>query len=301
MPDIKFLRDDPEAVAGGLNDLSERLSRLTPAERSSEGDGKGMSEKTPSAREDEQEDLLEQIIAQGLAKMNTPAREEAQEASAPNETPSAQERKAVEEAAPPAGRKNKPSAVLYLLILSGAACSMLLACFIQLRGSESTISDLRESQAELLDQIRELEDQNAALDEGLEFWEANYSELQGRYRETVQEANNLWDQNDNAQKELYAWRSFWTLEKFYQAGDYQSCAALLILLEQESQYTYRTPDGAQLWYEEIVRAVIDAGILDEKYYMHPNDYNDLLDAYFSNIVYGLAESGTTVVTRVTER
>ena len=32
---------------------------------------------------------------------------------------------------------------------------------------------------------------------------------------------------------------------------------------------------------EIVRAVIDSGILDEKYYAHPWEYNDLLEAYYA--------------------
>ena len=266
-----------------------------------------MSEKPQTVREDGQEDLLEQIITQGLEKMNAPTQATATAEVPPETAPSAPRQEPSGEAAHPASRRSQRSAVyLYLLVLFGAAFLMLLlAYFVQQRNSEDTISDLRDSmnlsRKELLDEIKDLEDQKDALSEELQRWKDgwkdDFAQWQKLYEEKVQEANDLWDQNSAAQEELYSWRSFWTLEKFYQAGDYQSCAALLILQEQ-GQYTYRTPDGAQLWYDEIVQAVIDAGILDEYYYVHPTDYSDLLDAYYSNVLYGLPESGITVVVRV---
>ena len=244
-----------------------------------------MSEKPQTVREDESEDLLEQIITQGLEKMNAPAQATAAEEAPKSETAPVPGQKDSAETAPSADRKNKRSAVyLYLLILFGAAFLMLLlAYFVQQRSNENTISDLRDSmnlsREELLDEISALEEKNTALSEEIDRLQADRQ----AYEEQVQEEVRLWGQNyTDVLDKLYGWSSFWELEQYYQAEDLQNCAAVLLLLELRDQSTYRTPDNAQERYTEIVRAVIDAGILDEDYHQHPDDYKDLLDAYFSD-------------------
>ena len=203
-----------------------------------------------------------------------------------DEPPPTPGQKDSENTAPPStGRKNRRSAVyFYLLILFGAAfLLLLLAYFVQQRSSENTISDLQESmnlsRKELLDEIKNLKEQNDALSKDLNTYHEGYSYWMERYEETRREANDLWDQNADAQQALYSWQSFWELERYYQAGDLENCAVLLILQEM-GQYSYRAPDTTR--QAEIVRAVIDAGILDKYYYTHTWQYNDLLDAYFSN-------------------
>ena len=249
-----------------------------------------MSEKPQTARGDE--DLLEQIITQGLEKVNAPAQAAAAEETPPEAAASAPEREGGGGSAPPTGRKTRQSAVyLYLLILFGAAFLMLLlAYFVQRRSSEDAISGLRDSmnlsRQELLDQIRELEEQNTELNERITEQRGELSNVyveraqwQRLYEEAALEAADFYDQVSAAQEALYSWDSFWTLEQFYQAEDLEGCAAILIV-QLQGQYTYRTPNGAEQRYEEIVRAVIGAGILDEDYVLHPEDYGEL---FFSSV------------------
>lgn len=235
-----------------------------------------MNEKPQEAR-DEQEDLLEQIITQGLDQMKAPAQATAVEEAPAEVTPSSPRQKEDGTASPPANGKNRRSSVyLYLLVLFGAAFLMLLlAYFIQQRSSEYAISDLRDSmnlsRTELLAEIRELEEANSALNERLSQWE--------RYGEESQKTIDLWNQEYTAAlEELYAWQSFWDLERYYQAGDHESCAAVLLLM---SQYGYRIPDGALGRYDEIVPALIDEGILAGDYSAHISDYDELIDAFLA--------------------
>ena len=97
-----------------------------------------MSEKPQNARADGQEDLLEQITAQGLEKITPPA-----QTAAEPETPSGKRK----DSTALTDRKTRRSGVyLYLLVLFGAAFLMLLlAYFIQRRNNENPTSDLRES------------------------------------------------------------------------------------------------------------------------------------------------------------
>ena len=241
-----------------------------------------MSEKPQTAR-DEQEDLLEQIIAQGLEKIKAPAQTAAAEPPPEAESP-APEPVNGGEAAPAANRKSRQSAVyLYLLILFGAAFLMLLlAYFVQQRSNESAISDLRDSMSlsrnELMVQIRELEDQNTTLSGDLDRLNGELTRLRQRYDEQVQDANFRQHQFEVAQAQLYAWDSFWMLEQFYQLENYEACGAVL-LMQALGQYSYSAPNGAERRQEEIVKAVITAGVLDEDYLLHPQDYQNLLNAY----------------------
>ena len=244
-----------------------------------------MSEKPQETRADAQEDLLEQIFAQGL-ETTAPAQTASAGEAPAGKTPPAPAR----EATPPAGRKNRCSAVyLYLLVLFGAAFLMLLlAYFIQRRSNEDTISDLRSSmnlsRQELLDQINALEEKNAALNEVIDRLNGEFAQLQEQYEEKEREAADLRDNYYFAKTELNSWASFWDLEQFYRAENLKGCAAVLLkqALSQHayngpSLYAYQTPDGMDRRYEEIVRAVVGAGILDWDYEQHLADYMELLN------------------------
>ena len=243
-----------------------------------------MSERPQAAREEEQEDLLERIITQGLDQMNAPGPAEAAAEVPGPDTPPAPKQEEAGKAASSANRRNRRTAVyLYLLILFGAAFLMLLlAYFVQQRSNESTISDLKDSmnlsREELLNEIRDLETENEALNEEIDHLNEDLTQWQERYEEKDGELTDLENLLYDTQEKVYSWESFWALERYYQAEDYESCAALLILLPQ-GQFSFRVPDAAQERYEEIVQAVIDAGILDEDYDRHPDRYNELLNDY----------------------
>ena len=249
-----------------------------------------MNGKSQEARED---DLLEQVFTQGLEKINSSAQMTVAGKAPPEETPSAPGQEGGGNDAPPADRKSRQSAVyLYLLILFGAAFLMLLlAYFVQQRSSEDAYNDLRESmnlsRQDLLAQISAgetriatLKEQNESLREQLDRMDGNLSQLQKRYDEQAQDANIFYEQLIAAQLQLREWESLWTLEQFYQAEDLKSCAAILLF----GMYANHTPAGTEQRYEEIVKAVIRAGILDEDYLLHPEDYSELLDDYLSSIV-----------------
>lgn len=237
-----------------------------------------MSEKPQGTPADVQEDLIEQIITQGLEKINAPAQTATEEAPG-SEAPTAP--KPDGEAAHPADRKKRPSAVyLYLLTLFGAAFLMLLlAYFVQRRSNESAINDLRNStnisQEELLARIRELEEKNEGLNIQL-------SILQQRYDAKERSANDIVNQlTHNSQEALYSWESFWLLESHYQAGDILICGVILFNQTQVfNNFTYSTPRAVQKRYDEIVRAVVDAGILDEDYKHHLEDYQWMQEVLF---------------------
>ena len=245
-----------------------------------------MSEKPQTAREDRQ-DLLEQIITRGLDKMNAPAQAAATEEAPPEAAPTAPgPENAGETVSPSAGRNRRSAVYLYLLVLFGAAFLMLLlAYFVQQRSSEDALSDLRNSmnlsRDGLLAEIKDLEEQNNALSEGLERWKDgwkdDFAQWQKLYEEKVQEVNDLWDQNNAAQEELSSWQSFWALEQCYQAGDYDSCAALLLL----EGFSYQIPESAHTRHDEIAQAIISQGLLDEGYETHVSDYQDLIDRYLA--------------------
>lgn len=257
-----------------------------------------MSERPQAARVDDQEDLFEQIITQELEKRKAPAQAAAAvEAPGSEPSPAPKPEDSVEAASPAGGKTKRSAAVyLYLLILFGAAFLMLLlAYFIQQRSSEDIISDLRESmnlsRQELLDEIRglesqiaALEDQNTALEgqndelrEVIDLWQNNSNRWQKQYKEKVEEADGLREQYFTAREVTNAWHFFWKLEQYYQAGDYKSCAALLLL----EGFSYQIPESARERHEEIVQAVIDAGILAEDYDVHVSDYEDLIDRYLA--------------------
>ena len=154
-----------------------------------------MSDKPQEARVSDQEDLLDQIITQGLDRIKTPSQTAAAEEPAAGGTLPDPVQKSSGNDAPRTGRERRSSAVyLYLLILFGAAFLMLLlAYFVQRRGSENTISDLQDSmnlsRQELLAEIRKLEEQNVALKDQL-------TELRMQNAVLEQQITELRSQND---------------------------------------------------------------------------------------------------------
>lgn len=230
-----------------------------------------MNEKRKEDRGGQPDDLIEQIITQGLeqikpplpeAEPSDPGPEEGAEAASP-----ASERKGGGEDAPPANRKNGGPAVwFYLTILFGAAFLItLLACFAQRRGSETAVSDLRDSmnlsQEELLAQISALEDRNTALEDQNAALREQSESQRREISERIYSFNALVVEHNAAQEGLYSWDFFWELERYYQAGDYERCAALLMISKDLNPYEYRTPDSARERYEEIVQTLIDAGVI----------------------------------------
>ena len=240
-----------------------------------------MSEKTQAAPESDQVDLIGQIINRGLEKIDAPTQTEPAEAAPGPQPPSDSKQKDDGAAPQAANRRNRPSAVyLYLLILFGAALLMLLlAYFVQRRNSENAYSDLQNStnssREELLAQIRELEEKNEELN-------VNLSILQQRYDAKERSANDIVNQlTHNSQEALYSWESFWQLESYYQSGNYLICGVILIRQTQVfNNFTYSTPRVVQKRYDEIVRAVVDEGILDEDYQQHLDDYRWMLEVMF---------------------
>ena len=234
-----------------------------------------MSERPQAACTDGQEDLLEQIFTQGLERIPAPPQAD----EGPDGTPSPAPKQGGERAAT---RKNRRSAVYrYLLVMFGAAFLMLLlAYFIQRRSNESAISDLRDSmnlsRKELLAEISALETQNTALNDEVDRLNKDLSRWKLDCEAVIKDRNDLFEQYIAAQNELYSWASFWMLENYYQLENLDACAAVLLMQEQ-GQYTYRAPDRTR--QAEIIQAVVDAGILDEHYAQHPEDYQDLLTAY----------------------
>ena len=238
-----------------------------------------MNEKTQAARESDQGDLLEQIFTQGLEKIKAPPQEH--DGQAAPEAEAVGRRKNERGEGLTARNIRKSSVYLYLLVMFGAAFLMLLlAYFIQQRSNENTISGLRDSmnlsRAELLEQIKDLEDRNTALHGELSAAYVERAQWQRLYEEAALEASSVSEQYETAQEELYSWASFWMLEYYYQLENYEACAAVLLMQEQ-GQYPYRAPDRVR--QAEIIQAVVDEDILDEEYAQHPEDYQDLLTAY----------------------
>ena len=242
-----------------------------------------MNGKPQEVREDKQEDLLEQIIAQGLDKMRATEQAATIEEAPAGETPPASQRDSGE-AAPPANKKSRRSAVyLYLLILFGAAFLMLLlAYFVQQRSNESTISDLRDSmnlsRQELLDEIRDLEGQLAESRDQYDKLEQQYNQLtefNNRLRGSLDEAT---DSRQEALYGLYLWEVFWDLEQYYQAKDYERCIAPIFVL-QTAQADWPPNEGVAARELEIFDQLILRGYLDRDYRSHLEDYADLISAY----------------------
>ena len=242
-----------------------------------------MSGKPQETQTDEQ-DLLEQIITQGLEKINAPAPAAAAGEAPADETPPAPGQEDSGGAMRPAKKNNRRSTVyLYLLILFGAAFLMLLlAYFVQRRSNESAISYLQDSmnlsREQLLDEIRELEAQNGELGEELDRLTGELSDLQERYGKKTHEADDLFDQYTLALARLSGWENFWALEQSYQAEDYEACVALILLADMSEYGCLPPSQEISERREEIIQALVDRGFLPEDRH-DISDYEDLINAY----------------------
>lgn len=181
-----------------------------------------MSDKSKHKPDGQEDDILEQVISQGLNKLNTPPEEEA--ASPTEQKP--------EEKTPPSETKNKRSSVyIYLLILFGAAFMMLLlAYFVQQRNSESTISDLRNSmnlsREEMMEEIEELEKDKETLNTTIEGLRANIIKQRDRIEELKKEADNYSQAIDRSYQEKYIANALCWLERFCAEENYLMAATI---------------------------------------------------------------------------
>ena len=256
-----------------------------------------MSERPKDSREEQPEDLLEQIITQGLDKLNAPAQAAGTD-DPPETAPSAPKAENGAGTARTADRKDKRTAVYFcLMLLFSAAFLMLLpAYFVQRRSSEAAISELRDSMnlsregllfeisanetritalneenKALRAQLDRLDEKNARLNRELTKWLPQYDTA------SPEAIDAFFDNYYAAQDELSAWSTFWELEQNYQAGNYESCAALLLM----EGFSCQIPESAAERHDEIVQAVVSQGLLDEIYYLHVSDYEDLISAYLN--------------------
>lgn len=247
-----------------------------------------MSEKPQETREG---DLLEQIFTQGLEKIKTPPQAAAEPPPEAESSGSGPERDG--KALSPAARESKGADVTYLLLILFCAAFFitLLAFFVQRSSHETALSDLQNSmdlsRQELLEQISaleeksaELEENNAAIREELSVAYADLARWRDRYEMQHAEMSTLSDEYQAELAERLSWETFWEMERYYQAGDLEACAALLILKDQRP-YVYRTPDIALERYDEIVQAAIGAGYLKGDFQQNPKDYWELLNSYLS--------------------
>lgn len=228
-----------------------------------------MSDKPRHNQDDVQEDLIEQIISQGLNRQKASPQEEAPA----DETPPAPEEKAKEKASSREKRNKRSSAYIYLLILFGAAFFMLLlAYFIQQRNSESAMSDLRNtmnlSREELMDQIKVLEKEkeqlNAAIQEGEIALE---QEKQQRITAEIL-AEEYFDEGSRRFLGLERATTLAWLERFCAEGDWLMAAAVVeaddfYFNEKNSDYARNWADGREAtpvqaaWYLALREEVFD--------------------------------------------
>ena len=123
---------------------------------------------------------------------------------------------------------------------------------------------------------------NAALGEELNHYKDESTQWRDYYHEKEKEADNLREQYYAARTSSNAWQAFWMLEQSYQSGDYESCAALLLLIAQRKYAYYSAPsDSERDLYVKVVQAVLDEGILAEDYLSHISDYEEMIDAYLA--------------------
>lgn len=212
-----------------------------------------MSDKPQLDRAEVQEDLVEQIISQGLEKMSAP-REPSGESPA-DEAPPAPEKKAEEKTHPSEKRNNRSAAYVYLLILFGAAFFMLLlAYFIQQRNSETTISDLKTtmnlSREELMDEIRALEEEKEQLNAAIQESESALKEekQQREIAEDLTEINSA--RAGRCFVELERVNTLVWLERFCTEGDWLMAAALVesddyFLNEKNRDYERNWAEGRE--------------------------------------------------------
>ena len=245
-----------------------------------------MNGKPQETLADGREDLLERIITQGLDQMKASERtQDKPEASETQAPPVLKQEEGDGKTSPAAGSMSKRSSVyLYLLILFGAAfLLLLLAYFVQQRSSENAISDLRDSMTlsrqELLDEIKDLEGQVEELQTEASDWASRYSQMKEQAEQYERQSTDLSAQYNDALSRLTGWEFFWAMEQSYQAEDYETCTAL-ILLESMSGSLLPSQKISER-REEITQALVDRGFLPENRRIQVSDYEELIERYLA--------------------
>lgn len=229
-----------------------------------------MSDKPQQTPSEEQNDILEQIIAQGLNKMDAPAQGEPSPQDVPSQEPSPTP-EGKQEGNPPTEKKNKRSSVyIYLLILFGAAFMMLLlAYFVQQRNSETTIRDLRNSmnlsREDLMAEINTLKEEKEKQESTIQAMEDAQKEAEARQKE-LEEENTYYSwmtessSLDREKGQMLAW-----LERFVREKDYLMAAVGIESYNQWYDWNWITPPvggqpplpGQQARYRELRQEVLD--------------------------------------------
>lgn len=242
-----------------------------------------------------QEDILDQIITQGLNKMDTPPEPPQEEASrqnppqgetAPEEAPAGQDGKT----ASPAQKRNKRSSVyIYLLILFGAAFMMLLlAYFVQQRSNASTIDELRSSmnlsREKLLEQIETLEKDKESLRKEISRNNDRANQAQTQYNEAVGEVETLQELFQQKAGQLTATVMLGYLERFCGEKDWLMAAILVeksdplfnehnkLFCNEESPYT--TPVQRARYLELRERVFDNAGCMVMEQFFSAEDQSE---------------------------
>ena len=231
-----------------------------------------MSEQPKDRREEQPEDLLEQIITQGLDKLNAPAQAAGTD-DPPEAAPSAPKAENGAETAHTADRKAKRTAVYFcLMLLFGAAFLMLLpAYFVQRRSSEAAISELRDS---MNLSREELAAENDELQQGLEVLEKQLQELQtqkARLEKQLADAKQAADdweamydsRTNDMQKEVNradALVNLWITDYLYRTGQYRDCAESLANFNEEKMTIL--PSESLDRALEICQGLTDRGLLN---------------------------------------
>lgn len=210
-----------------------------------------MSDKPQLDRSEVQEDLVEQIISQGLEKMTAP--QEPSGESSTDDGPPAPEEKSEEKTHPSEKENRRSSAYVYLLILFGAAFFMLLlAYFIQQRNSETTISDLKNtmnlSREELMDQIEALEAEKEQLNAAIQENEAALEEEKQQRLTAVELAEMYLDEGSRCFLELERTNTLAWLERFCAEGDWLMAAA--VVEADDFYFNEKNSDYARNWSQD---------------------------------------------------
>lgn len=173
---------------------------------------------------------------------------------------------------PPQGRQpdsKGKSVFLYLAILFASAFAMLLlAYFVQQRNNETAMGNLHS--------IDSLVENNQALRERSEELERQLEEQSAQMTQAAEDNLSLLRE---LQLQLTNWSQFWTLEQCYQAQHYESCAALFVKYYATASTHYTTPKEAVAQEQRILQDLLDRGYLAEDYLEHPDDYQELVDAW----------------------
>ncbi len=236
-PGVSRETSEPEIGAPtkpSSRDPLKSAPQLLRGEEPQRNEGASVSDESEryGARGDEvtpEQQMLYDIMDRSMDKsQKEPAGEDPENPAPPQEEPEREQ-----QAPPPPPQKNKPSSFyVYLAVLFGAAFLMLLlAYFVQQRNADATKDDLRlvtASREELMEQIKELEEERDQLQE----------DLRGQKRLTTDaEEGQDWlgKQLENSREDLLQMTSWYDnahtldcLERFIRDRDYLMAGTVVV-------------------------------------------------------------------------